>query len=220
MSARAGWCNNKFESALAKREGDLAFAKRTAGVGGSHRRRLRCCSVSVDRPWHGALTHHGIAAASHLVRGVTRVLLRVVFPGNRSCLFPLLHDVREFMREQSLALRGFGREPPSGEKDVLSDGECARLFRIGHFCGVAIGVNPHLAESLAEARLHQLASALVQPAAALQLADDAGWVRVRLMSRGVFTARNRIGCAIGLVFLRIRRLADARFALQPSRAQQ
>ena len=83
----------------------------------------------------------------------------------------LLHDVREFVRDQVATARARRRPRAGTEHDVAAVGVGARLHVARSAFGHAAGVHAHLAEILAEARLEESAQVRRQRRAAI--ASDA-----------------------------------------------
>jgi len=89
-----------------------------------------------------------------LVEGLGLVLLLALdrvraWPGR------LLHHVRQLVGEQLASRGGAGRVLVRTQHDVVPGREGARVQRLGQAGGVRVGVHPHLAEVMAEARLHE-----------------------------------------------------------------
>jgi hypothetical protein len=84
------------------------------------------------------------------------------FPRNWSGT-ALLHNVRQFMREQFFAFGASGGVCPIAEENVLPGGECNRAHGAIEFMSLGPGMNPHAAEIGAKRRLHLPAYSMIQP---------------------------------------------------------
>jgi hypothetical protein len=67
----------------------------------------------------------------------------------------LLNDVREFVREQTLSRRTVRPIEPRCEGDVVPDGVCVRIHRRRRLGSMGVTMDPHAAEVMAKAMLHE-----------------------------------------------------------------
>lgn len=91
-----------------------------------------------------------IAGASRQTRATTTL--------DRCTYTILLHDVRQFVREQAIAVGGSGRILSGSKNDVASGGVGQRIERTGSLCRTAARMNPHVTEIAPEAALEEASS--------------------------------------------------------------
>jgi hypothetical protein len=100
----------------------------------------------------------------------------------RACAIALLDGVRQLMSQECAAGCRVRRVLAAGEHHVPSHRIRTRIHGMCRFCRACIGMHPHPAEVLAEARFHEGADGGIQrlPAAIQYRAND-GW---HIISKG------------------------------------
>ena len=114
----------------------------------------------MNRTWRGRaeLVCRNIAALHDKRSSAIRTRLGAL---GRAAL-PLLHDMREFVREQRAALHSLRPVLAGTEHDVVADGVGPRVHLASRSGSGAIGMDAHLPEVMPEARFHAAARGSVE----------------------------------------------------------
>ena len=111
--------------------------------------------------WPAGLSLHHLAgdALSLTLASVARLADRA---GRASAAGRLLDHMGQLVGQQQPARGGRRLVLRAAEEDVAADGVGVRMQPLGRLCGVAIGVDPNVAEVCAEPRLHERAGCGVE----------------------------------------------------------
>lgn len=121
---------------------------------------------AVRRP-PGRLGHHGVGGLLCLPLEAVRRIADLDPPGGRRARHRaglLLDDVGELVRQHPAAVVGLGTVLVGLEHDVAAHGVRVRLHGLRRLRGPAVGVEPHVAEVVAQAGLHERLRRLLERA--------------------------------------------------------